>query len=334
MNDRACHALTVCGDKKFEIVIGPSDQDPISQWIREGTLTFPPLFELGFALMQPGDAVLDLGAHIGTFALSGAALGARIVAVEASPHNARLLQASAERNGFEQVRVVSAAVSDRAGTIEFVEAGPFGMVANPGIELPRIQVTAVAIDELLEDVGWDRVDLIRMDVEGSEIAALRGMSRLLSGANAPPILYESNGHTLSLFDQTPKHLLATVAEFGYESFLVEPGQLIGIAPGHLQIDCTVDYLAVKPRFKVPPGWHVLPPRAFQETIDQIIAACGHPHEHHRAYTARALAQADNRVLRNRKVKRALSSLKDDPQPDAAGPFGGPGQWRVCLSRRL
>ena len=315
MNSRTCHVLTINGEKSFKIAVDPGDEDAISQSIRDGTWTCPPLFELGFALTRPGDAVLDLGAHIGTFALSAAALGRRIVAVDASPRNARLLEESAAQNGFEQLRIVSAAVSDRAGTIEFIEAGPYGMIANPRIELPRIQVPAIAVDELLADMGWDRVDLIKMDVEGSEVGALRGMSRLLGGAKAPPILYESNGHTLALFGQTPSQLLATVAEFGYESYLVEPRRLIPVDPGHLQIDCNVDYLAVKPPLQVPPGWHVLPPRSFEETIAQVIAACGHPHEHHRTYTARTLAQADNKILQHEDVRQALYALQDDAHPD-------------------
>ena len=65
----------------------------------------------------------------------------------------------------------------------------------------------MTVDSVLEDLEWDYVDLIKMDIEGSEVAAVRGMKNLLSKPSAPPILYESNGHTLWFFNKTPQDLV-------------------------------------------------------------------------------------------------------------------------------
>ena len=70
--------------------------------------------------------VVDLGAHVGTVALPLAALGARVLAVEASPRNVMLLRAAALRNRFELLEVVHAAISDQSESLRFCDAGPWG----------------------------------------------------------------------------------------------------------------------------------------------------------------------------------------------------------------
>jgi len=315
MKGRVCHTLALRRGLDFEVITGLGDRDPISQEIQEGEYGFPALFELGFALIQPGDVVLDLGAHIGTFALGAAALGCRVVAVEASPYNTSLLRHSAAQNSYEQLHVISAAVSDHSGTIEFVPSGPFGMVANPRNQSPTIQVPAVRMDDLLDALGWHQVRLIKIDVEGSEIAALRGMYRLLSRADAPMILYESNGYTLSLFDQSPKRLIATMTGFGFDNYRVEDRQLVPVGVDDLQFEGNVNYLAIKPPFVVPRGWRIARRPSFRKTVRQVVAACYHPNEHYRAYTARTLAEAPDDILNHWKVKQALNWLKENSQPD-------------------
>ena len=83
--------------------------------------------------VPPGGSVLDLGAHVGTFSLTAAALGYRVVAVDASPIHIDLLNRSVARNGFRpsQLRVVHSAVGDTTGTVEFHLGGLWGMVAQP-----------------------------------------------------------------------------------------------------------------------------------------------------------------------------------------------------------
>lgn len=309
-----CCTLAV-NDAHFDIVIGVGDRDPISESIAEQTFTFPTSFQLPFALMQPGHVVLDLGAHVGTFTLAAAALGCRVVAVEASPYNTTLLNASVTKNGFDQVQIVSAAASDRPGNLDFVQAGPYGLVATPVVKSPTIQVPAVTVDELLAELGCDRVDLIKMDIEGSEVIAIRGMSRLLTRTDAPSVFYESNGYTLNFFGETPNTLTAALREFGYDSYLVEPGQLVPICANGLQAECTVDCLAVRQLPDTLKDWQVTAPMTFEETVSRVLSACAHPHEHHRAYTARALAGADPAILDNLKVKSALRSLNRDPNAD-------------------
>jgi len=144
--------------------------DPISRDLASGV--YSPQYDRLLGLLQTvvpvGGRVLDLGAHIGTFSLAAAALGYEVLAVEASPQNAALLQASIEANGFRQMRVIHAAVSDRSGVLEFCAIGPWGHVSTPLLTTPTVCVPAVTVEQILDDHGWDRVDFVKIDIEGGE----------------------------------------------------------------------------------------------------------------------------------------------------------------------
>jgi FkbM family methyltransferase len=295
----------------FDIAIGAEADDPFSQAFAQGNFPSGPLTDLMFQLVRPSDFVLDLGAHVGTFSLAAAALGCRVLSVEASPRNATLLQASLARNGFPNMQVAHAAVSDRAGAVRFIPNGPHGVVYTPAVDLPSVTVPALTVDQLLAGVGWRRVDLIKMDVEGSEIAAIQGMSRLLARKDAPPIIYECNAYTLKLFERTARQLKRALEKLGYRNYLVEPGHLTPVRARDLQPFVVVDYLAVKrwpPRL---PGWQLPRPIGRAELRDKFLAACAHPHQHVRGHAARELESGPSWLVNDAAIQNALAALSND-----------------------
>jgi FkbM family methyltransferase len=295
----------------FDIVIGAEADDPFSQSFAEGHFPRAPLTDLMFQLIRSGDSVLDLGAHIGTFSLAAAALGCRVLSVEASPRNAQLLQASVERNGFQNMQVAHAAVAERAGVVRFIPHGPHGLVYTPAVSLPSVTVRAVTVDQLLAEAGWQGVDLIKMDVECSEIAAIQGMSRLLARKDAPPIIYECNAYTLRLFKRTARQLKGALEALGYRNYLVEPGQLTPVRARDLQPFVVVDYLAVK---RWPPrlaGWQLQQPIDRIGLRDKFLGACAHPHQHVRGHAARELEHAPGWLANDAAIQNALLTLRND-----------------------
>jgi FkbM family methyltransferase len=295
----------------YSIYLDSEAGDEISSAIAGGTYGFPFEFYLLPELVEPGQRVLDLGAHIGTFSLFAATLGYPVVSVEASPRNAALLRHSARKNGFTALRVVQVAVSDQAGELEFIQAGPYSLVSNPGMSNPTISVSAVTVDKLLDDVGWDRVDFVKMDIEGSEVAALRGMSRLLSREDAPAILYESNGYTLNLFGETPAYLMACLEEYGYSCYLVDSDRLVRSRPGELQAEVCVNYLATKRPLNTRISRRIAPPMSSRDRAIKVLSSSIGPNVHARAHIARALSQAEPLILSDRRVVNALRVLMTD-----------------------
>ncbi len=259
---------------RFDVATDSEPRDPISRELSLGV--FPPLcrpsFELMDALVPTSGRVLDLGAHIGTFSLAAAVSGRSVLAVEPAPRNAELLDASRAANPSAVLRIVRAAISDHRGEVDFIPSGPFGHVVREPNTAGGIEVEAIPGDDLLADAGWDRVDFVKMDVEGSEVAGLIGMANLLRRADAPPILVESNGHTLDFLGETPRSLKATLEAYGYRVYLVDRPRLVPVSVAELQPTTVVDYLAVK-RTPVPPRrWRIDRPMSARERIRRVRAS--------------------------------------------------------------
>jgi FkbM family methyltransferase len=282
----------VPGGPSFQAVVEASGADPVAAELARGDCPQPRNWPLFLSLLRPGAVVLDLGAHQGGFALPAAALGCRVLAVEANPANAELLRQSAGLNRFPGFELVHAAVGDRPGELHFRPIGPYGsvVVGDPGDDPGVIRVPSVTVDALLAGRGLVRVDFIKMDVEGSEAAAVRGMAGLLARPDAPVVFYESNGYTLDFFGETCQRLKAEFARFGYRNYYVDTAhaRLIPVEPGDLQPDCCVDYLAVKDgpagwlgrllgRTPASPtmigGWPVAAPLTRSEWTDWLRSAC-------------------------------------------------------------
>lgn len=148
------------------------------------------LLDLARRRREPGRRALflDIGAHGGLYAIVAhrSRLFDEIVAFEPDPVNCAQMQANLFLNGaVEAVRVVQAAVSEAPGRLAFgraetlrrgesrLEAASAGDAAVVG----RFEVEAVRVDDAVP--VRDALVAIKIDIEGHEVAALRGMARLL-----------------------------------------------------------------------------------------------------------------------------------------------------------
>ncbi len=133
----------------------------------------PRVAKLLARVTERGMVAFDIGANVGYFTLLLArAVGPRgkVFAFEPAQRNASLLRRHLALNGFRNVEVVQAAVSDRAGTASFAAGhGPAGGHISEAGET----VETVIIDD------FPRPAIIKMDIEGGEIAALAGAGELL-----------------------------------------------------------------------------------------------------------------------------------------------------------
>ncbi|HXM55035.1 MAG TPA: FkbM family methyltransferase [Candidatus Dormibacteraeota bacterium] len=146
-------------------------------------------------VLRPGMRCLDLGANVGYFTLLMAdAVGpeGRVAAVEANPRLVDLLGRSVDVNGFrDRVRLFHAAAADRSGDRLHlhVPAGHLGDGAVATYAGPEsVEVDTAAVDDLLAD--WDRLDVVKVDIEGAEEAAWRGMSGLLGRSPGVTVVTE------------------------------------------------------------------------------------------------------------------------------------------------
>jgi FkbM family methyltransferase len=131
--------------------------------------------------VREGDTVLDIGANIGFYTnLLCKCVGARgrVHAFEGLPFLAEQVQASVNENGFHnRVTLHSAALSDRGGqaTMVYSERGNMGggHLAGAGSALPGQIEMSVAVTTLNALPRFERLDFIKIDVEGAELLALK-----------------------------------------------------------------------------------------------------------------------------------------------------------------
>jgi len=193
------------------------------------TERFDPV-ELAFLdlYLRPGDNVVDAGANIGLYSLWATALvgaAGRVDAFEAAPHTAERLRENLALNGLEgRVTVHQVAVSDAEGELDFyVDFDVSNQVVPQGkdaSDLSRVEtVRAVALGEVLPDIGYA---LGKLDVEGAEVAALKGWSAGLERGNPPVLLLEVLQGQLERQGTSRGELVGLLHEFGYGLFSFDP----------------------------------------------------------------------------------------------------------------
>ena len=153
--------------------------------------------------LKPGDVFIDAGANIGVYTVLASRLvgpSGRVIAVEMMPDTADRLEAHVRINELHNVTVVRQALSDASGGIvtATVQAGKFGQatIAEDSERYglgTRIEVTSTTLDDVT--AGIASIALMKMDLEGAEMPALRGGASTMTKLQA--LVYESWGTTRS-----------------------------------------------------------------------------------------------------------------------------------------
>jgi FkbM family methyltransferase len=171
-------------------------------------------------LLRPGMHFLDCGANIGYFTLAGARMvgaGGRVDAIEPDPLNRARLEEHLRANGSPpQVRVHGVAASDSAGSVTLYHPtgdahnhGEASIVAGlAGESAEAFVVPAARLDEVIDGVP----DVVKMDVEGAELSAIRGMTRFLRTRTPPALIVEHNPQSCAAVGYRGGDLLRAILE--------------------------------------------------------------------------------------------------------------------------
>lgn len=184
--------------------------------------------EIVMEYIEPGTLVLDIGASLGLWTIPLArrsvATGARLWAFEPHPNNHPWLRGNIRINGLESAVTVHAiALGDEPGTVtmDLGEAGLPGGGGNSAIAVDPaaigVNVPIIALDSIPRTA---RVSVIKIDVEGYELRALRGARRLIE-QDRPVIFGEFHSGWLRRRGEDPVAFLDEMRDLGYQVFAVE-----------------------------------------------------------------------------------------------------------------
>ena len=176
--------------------------------------------------LKPGMTVYDVGANIGYVTLmlshqTGAS--GKVFAFEALPVNVERIQKNIALNTLTNVTVVSGAVLDKTGSVSFYVHDSVGMGKAAGSAGRReehykaeITVPGFSLDEFVYEQDNPVPAAVKMDIEGGEVLALPGMSRILREAH-PLMFLELHG------PESEKVAWETLTAAGYTLHAMESG---------------------------------------------------------------------------------------------------------------
>ncbi len=326
---------SVAGGPPVVLCADPDAGDAVAAWFLEhGHDTIDEPVQRAFVgAVRPGDRVLDLGSHLGLFSLTAAALGASVLSVDANEEHARWLSLAADRNGFDEVHVAHAAIagSDDVRSVRFVPRSIHGHVLAEGITDPAsVEVQAATVDALTAALGWDRLDVVKMDIEGSEIAALDGMAALFASGCRPVLVLECNASMLGLLGWSVTALRTRLCDLGYELHLIDhlrPGVLVPAGPLDVQPESASDLIATMPsdRHRIADTWTIAEPFSRNVLVSRILDAATSPAAGYRRHSAELLEDGPAWLRDHAVVAPARRALVLDLDPDVRSAGQGPGR---------
>lgn len=147
----------------------------------------PAVFQALMSRMRPGVTFLDVGANIGLFTVHAAKRGATVISVEPKPSNTRLLLENARRNDVSvELHPLGASRESGYAVLQLSEN------ANAGIrqlEATSLGDEVIATQKLDTIVGERLINVLKIDIEGHEYAAMLGANSILSQSQ-PTIITE------------------------------------------------------------------------------------------------------------------------------------------------
>lgn len=187
------------------------------------------------AACEPGSVFLDIGANSGYYTalfLSHAGPGGRAIALEPDPECFELLQRTVQANGGTNTTCLQVAASDVRGTARLYRNGQ-----NRGdnrlywhdMATSACEVRVNKVDSVLAQLQIPEVNLIKMDVQGFEAVALRGMQDTLDRSARLIILSEFWPSGIQQTGENPVSMLRSLADKGFQTYhLARGGRLMQV----------------------------------------------------------------------------------------------------------
>lgn len=173
--------------------------------------------------VKKGNIVLDIGAHIGYYTLIFAKLvgeEGKVFAFEPEPTNFSLLKKNVELNGYKNVILIQKAVSNKTGTLKlYLCKGNVGdnRIYDSHDGRPSIEIEAIRLDDYFKDNN-ERINFVKMDIQGAEGGAILGMSQLLEKNKTIKIVTEFWPTGLKKFGTEPEEYLQSLTRLRFKLY--------------------------------------------------------------------------------------------------------------------
>jgi len=163
--------------------------------------------------IKKGDVVLDVGANIGYYTLIFAKLvgdKGKVFAFEPDPDNFNLLKKNVAINGYKNVILIPKAVSSKSERVR-LNIDNENKSGHSIIQTDRnqeyIEIDSICLDDYFVDYDG-KVNFVKMDIEGFEGEAIRGMTSILRNSDKIGIMMEFFPYLIEKFGKNPKEYIS------------------------------------------------------------------------------------------------------------------------------
>ncbi len=180
-------------------------------------------------LLKPGMVFFDVGGHVGQYTLVASRLvgdAGEVHSFEPDPESFRALRGNVRLNKLKNVRLNNVALSNENKTTTFYLAATSNLGDN-SLSPPdtysgaRCEVKCITLDHYLETRRIDRVDFMKVDIEGAELLMLQGAKRLFTLKRRPIIVMEFEEPRQKAFGNSCAQLADVLLKKRYDLFNLE-----------------------------------------------------------------------------------------------------------------
>lgn len=195
-------------------------------------------------VIKKGMIVVDLGANVGWYTLIAAKLvgkNGKVYSFEPDPDNCALLRKNVQINGYENVIVEQKAVLDHGGIIKlFLNADNLGdhRIYDCHDREKWTFTEGIVLDDYFGD-NHKKIDVIKMDVQGAEMAVLVGMDKIIRANDKLKMFIEFSPFLIRRSGFSPEAFLNRIAKYGFKI------QIIGVQ-NEIGVDAIMDLFNDKP----------------------------------------------------------------------------------------
>jgi FkbM family methyltransferase len=183
------------------------------------------------SLLDPGEAFWDVGANIGYFSLVAASVlknRGQIVSFEPGRIAYERLEDNVSLNPFTNILIYKLAVTDKSGEGVLYLSGDVAdsgaNLYNPGKDQTIQEICeTVSLDQFSREQGLQPPAFIKMDVEGAELASLKGAENILAGVR-PLLLIEMEEKNLRAAGTDKAAIVQLLGEYGYQGAFLRKGR--------------------------------------------------------------------------------------------------------------
>ena len=202
-----------------------NSSDVVPKILSKDKIYEAPESELVTHVLKRGDTCVDAGCQVGYYSCLFARLvgeGGRVYSFDANPQACEVTRANLELNNIRCAEVIHVALTDRPGDVRFHVASDdqTGLSSIGPIDERKTTITVPGqrLDDLLDERKVDHIRLLKLDVEGAEEIALRGLGRYLTEHRVDFILAECYDLRLQLLKTSTERVWAILHAAGYSAW--------------------------------------------------------------------------------------------------------------------